>query len=188
MGLTYARDVISATAGSLRMIRGASVGALGMGVSVGGHSLAGGSFEVSTALMMGAISTGVGLATSGRQFTFIRAVIVLATLQPLLHIVLAGSSAHPHGGAALPSHSDIDMVAAHLAAALVAAAVLAELDRFIWHWLRDALPVTSMAVSDAVPRVGAPLGLTPQVLSHVKHMMLSSPWRGPPFRDNPHPS
>ena len=188
VGLTYAQGVISATAGSLRMVRGATVGALALGVSLGGHALAGGGFGVGTALTMGAIATGAGLATSARQFTFVRAFIVLATLQPLLHVILTGSSSHAHETNALPTHADIDMVGAHLAATLVAAAALAALDRVIWQWLRDALPLRSIQPADTVVRVDAPLGLVTQVFSHVHHLVLVSPWRGPPWQNAPHRS
>lgn len=170
------------------MIRGASVGVLALGVSVGGHSLAGGDFGLSAALTMAALSTGAGLATSGRRFTFTRAFIVLATLQPLLHVVLTSSSAHAHGAAAIPTHSDLDMMAAHLVATLVAAAALAALDRCIWQWLRDALPLTSIRPCGAEPWVDAPVDLVPQVWSHVQHIVLNSPWRGPPILNGPHPS
>ena len=188
MGLTYAHGVISATAGSLRMVRGATVGALALGVSVGGHSLAGGDFGVSTALTMCAVATGVGLAAGGRRFTFRRAFIVLATLQPLLHVVLTGSAAHGHGTAPPPTHTDVDMVAAHVAATLVAAAALAALDRLIWQWLRDSLPHLSIPSPATMVRFDAPLGLVAQVFSHVQRLMLASPWRGPPTQHVPHPS
>ena len=188
VGLTYAHDVIPATSGSLRIFRGASVGALALGVSVGSHSLAGGGVGGRAALTMAALAAGVGVATSGRRFTFVRAFIVMATLQPLLHVVLTGSSAHGHEAAAPATHADIDMVAMHLAATLVAAAAVAALDGVIWQWLREALPQTSITAWVIEPLVDAALGMKPQVFSHMPPLVLVSPWRGPPSRAVPHPS
>lgn len=108
-------------------------------ISVGGHALAGGTVHLSMPMLLGAAGLGalcVAAADVRRSFGEIFAVVLLA--QPVLHLL---ASMGGHGPHAAPMAMTSTMAAAHVGAALVVSAMLADAERALWALAALFLPV-----------------------------------------------
>lgn len=128
-GLT-APGVTSPGTGWGRLTRAGLLAALTMLISVGGHALAGGAVHLSMPLLIGAAALAalcVVAADVRRSFGEIVAVVLLS--QPVLHL-LASMGAHGPHAETMPL--TVGMAAAHVGAALVGSALLADAERAFW--------------------------------------------------------
>jgi hypothetical protein len=159
-----------------------------MGLSVGGHVVAGGSLPASaTAVTLLGLAVAGSVALSGRRWTVSSLVSVLLGVQVVCHVALAG---HAAGHLATGSHAahgvSASMVVAHVLAALVTAALLSRGES--WCWRLVALlsrPVHVARLFTArTPRALGARSLPPAVGSlAVQRCLLlvdAQPRRGPP--------
>ena len=119
--------------GLTRWLRAGVLVALTVLVSLTGHALAGGSVHVSGPMLLGVLALGaacVAAAEVRRSFPEILAVVVLA--QPVLHLLASMGGHHGSGHAPAATGVTTGMVLAHLVAAVLVSALLADADRVLW--------------------------------------------------------
>lgn len=102
-------------------------------ISLGGHALAGGSVHLSLPLLLGGAALGaLCVAAADVRRSFGEIVAVVLTAQPVLHLLASMG----HGGAAAAppdsAHVGPGMVLAHVGAAVVVSALLADAERAWW--------------------------------------------------------
>ena len=124
----------------------------------------------------------LSVAAADRRRTRTWLAVYFLGVQSLLHVMLVVNAAHAsHPGSVLPSAT---MIAAHVLAAVGAAALVAHADAVLHHWLRfldclardylvppSALPTAFRACVAMEPSAGHPLGTT---------LALTPQRRGPP--------
>lgn len=174
-GTTYDDRVsdLRSTAAPLRRVRGAVVGLVGAAVAVAGHVLAGGAAVSPAVVVSLALVVAGTVVASSTRWTVPRLLVALAAAQPAVHGVLwltgpagasdprlaaGGTAAHAAHGHEPPS---LRMLLAHAAAVVVAAVLLAALERCalsLWTLLNAVRLVTSrVTVPAPVPlAVAAP--------------------------------
>lgn len=152
----------------LRRARGAVVGLVGAAVAVAGHVLAGGDAVTPAVVASLALVVAGTIVASAQRWTLPRLLVALAAAQPAVHGVLwltsptgaadprlggAGSGAHAaHGHEALT----LRMLLAHAVAVLVAAVLLAALERCalsLWTLVHAARLVTARVTVPAPVRL-----------------------------------
>ena len=176
----------------LRRARGAVVGLVASSVAVGGHVLAGGDAVTPAVVAALALVVAGSVVASSARWTLPRLLVAVAAAQPAVHGVLwltsPASGLDPRLGAATAhdahahAGSGTAMLLAHAAAVLVAALLLAGLERC-------ALSLWTLvhAVRLATARVTVPaaLRLRAEVPAYVAPgtglvVLSSRPRRGPP--------
>lgn len=106
------RDRLAASP-ALRTARGAVLGLVVVGLSVGAHGSAGGHIPLGTLAVVTAVAMALGVVLSAREWTLVSLLAVLAATQVVLHYVLeatmpmhgstgATASGHSHAGMAMP--------------------------------------------------------------------------------------
>lgn len=99
------RDRLAASP-ALRTARGAVLGLVVVGLSVGAHGSAGGHIPLGTLAVVTALAVVLGIVLSGREWTVVGLLAVLAATQVLLHYVLEASMPMHAGPATAPSAQD----------------------------------------------------------------------------------
>ena len=177
----YPDRVTTPGKGSPRWARAGLLALLTVLISVGGHSLAGGTVALSMPLIIGGAALGalcVAAADVRRSFVEIFAVVLLA--QPVLHL-LASMGGHGHDTAA--TSATPGMAVAHVGAALVVSVLLADAERAFWALAGLFTPVrlpAAVPVCRSAPPTVATLDDTPTALFSVS-LASSVSRRGPPM-------
>ncbi|MEZ5118255.1 MAG: hypothetical protein R2737_18525 [Candidatus Nanopelagicales bacterium] len=103
------RDRLAASP-ALRTARGAVLGLVVVGLSVGAHGSAGGHIPLGTLAVATVVAVALGIALSGREWTVVGLLAFLAATQVLLHYVLEASMPmHAGTGTATPAHDHAGM-------------------------------------------------------------------------------
>ncbi len=119
--------------GARRVLRGTSVGAAAVAISLAGHLGAGGAAPPAPALaVMAAVAWVVGIVVAGRRVGFGRALVALLALQPVLHLTLTLTGHHHDEVTSSAASSNGPMVVGHVVAAAALAWWLAQGDALLW--------------------------------------------------------
>jgi hypothetical protein len=177
------------TSGVLRVARGAFVGVTAMGLSVGGHLVAGGSLPAPTgAATLLALAVSGGVACSGRRWTLSALVSVLLGVQVVCHVALAGhAGSHLADAHQQAAHGmSAAMVLAHVLAAIATAVLLSRGESWCWRLvalLSRPVHLVRLLTARTLPAFGA-RSLSPAVgsLAVLRSLLLghAQPRRGPP--------
>lgn len=191
----------SPTTGAWRAVRAVLVVALVVGLSTGGHLLAGGQVASWRAAVLALLLVAAGAAgVTALRLTPLRLVAVLGAGQVVVHHALswapgghcatAGSSAlfesttiagcGPAGGHE-SLWSDPAMLLAHLVATLLAGAVLGRGEQLLWT-VRALLRTRPLVLPDLVVAQDVRPAVVPSLLPRPRRVVLSEsdPLRGPP--------
>jgi len=124
------------------MFRTVTIATVAMAISLGSHLVADGAVPGTGALVVGfTITLLLGLNTSSRRYTFARAFVVLVATQPLLHVLFAAGAHNSHleqdvSTSLTSAHSfEATMVGAHVIAAILVAAWIAQGESLLWRWM-----------------------------------------------------
>jgi hypothetical protein len=151
-------------------------------LTLAAHSAASGTLPslVPLVLVVG-LATALTWAVSDRRRSLAWTTAYLVGAQALLHLILAFAGTHGHAAGLVPSTS---MLAAHLAAALVAAVVLVHSDGLIQRWaalLAHLLGSPATVLADPVGVPGRVLPPSTRRHLHVRDALRHSvERRGPP--------
>lgn len=176
--------------GSLRVLRGAMVGATAMGLALAGHVAGGGSAPTSaTAISVFGLTVAGSVALSGRRWTLAELLTVLLGVQVVFHVALGHQAA---SGAAVHQHAvhgvSASMVTAHLLASLATALLLCRGESWCWRLvalLNRPMQVVQLLGAGPVPGSGAGSVQSGQrPLPVLRSLLLADaqPRRGPPAR------
>ena len=114
--------------------RATRAGLLGSALAVltlAGHTAGSGTVDVLGVGIVTVLSIALAAALSARPLSLPALIAVLLAGQGFLHLVVSLSAAHPHGAS---STSSATMLAAHVAAGVVAAVLIAHADRLAARW------------------------------------------------------
>jgi hypothetical protein len=168
-----------------RAIRGVVVAASGALLAIGGHLLAGGTMPVHPALLV-LIGLAAGACTllSDREWSFRRLLVALAGIEALVHLTMSLDQASMAAAPlkTTPGPSGWVMLAAHTAAALLAAAGLRRGEAMFWRLVERLRP---RPLWPTVGSLAQPARLvTPSFdvpgQEHLLFLVDSVPRRGPP--------
>ncbi len=189
--------------GTVRLVRAGVLSAVALAIAAGAHTLGGRGLPGPAALVLGAVPTvAAAWAATGQRCSRRRLVAVLATTQALCHVLFhaahsAGATAalgpHARHGqvasasvAAMPAETITSlapgpgMLAAHLFAVAVTAAVMARGEDVLWGLLTAVVPalpdVAQPAIAGVLPLV--PATAPARTGRRLAHNICR---RGPPF-------
>ncbi|MCR6690327.1 hypothetical protein [Cellulomonas sp.] len=195
------------TSGAARLLRAALLSSLVVALAAGAHALAGGTVPSVLALAgLTALVLPVAVVVTARRVRAVAALTVLGAGQVALHAAFGlaercgaalggqvpGDAGGPHGGHVVASsghacvshvgaHASGAMIAAHAAATVVTALLVAGAERGLWRVLASLAPLlrpARLGVGHVVARpvVVSALTAPPAAL----HLRVPPPRRGPP--------
>jgi hypothetical protein len=178
--------------GAARWLRGATVGSVASVVSLGGHVLGAGSAPGLLPLTgLTSVAVLAAVALSGVRWRLTSLLAVLLGAQVGFHIAFAAAHSHAAAGSGHAAHlpaaggPGVRMLALHLLAALVSAALLRRGEDVCWQLAsavarpaRIARLRVPTAVAELLPRLGAGVHHARSVVSEL--LVDAAPRRGPP--------
>lgn len=145
-----------------RAVRAGLLGSALAVLTLAGHTAGGGALDALGVGLVAVLSVALSAALSARTLSLPTLIAVLLAGQGFLHLIVSLSAAHPHGAS---STSSAAMLAAHVAAGVIAAVLIAHADRLAARWQAflasvigaaspHGLPVAPFDATTAVPGPG----------------------------------
>lgn len=116
-------------------------------LTLAGHTAGNGSLTPTTIAAVLLLATALAVATTRRALTWSRALSVLLGGQALLHVVLTFTAAHDHPSTAIDAPM---MVLGHVAASIIAAAIVLHIDALLARWRAFLSSVLGAASLDGI--------------------------------------
>jgi hypothetical protein len=160
-------SAVSATRGTVRVLRGAGLAVCCAALGVAGHAAAGGAVPaIGPTVLLTVLLAGAGIALADRQRGPLGIIATVGGTQVALHVLLDALT-HDHGGAPATGDDPLAMVGLHAVAALVTGLALAGAERAVFgvvgalSWLLRRLVPVCTAVPGGEPPPSRPSTAAP---------------------------
>lgn len=150
-------------------------------VTMAAHTAGGGALDPISAGVVAALSGALAAGIAHRRIGMMRLAAAVLGAQAVLHLVMTVSAAH---GSMHGHVSDGAMLAGHVAAAIITAAVVIRADALVVRWRRligTALGMALPATVPPIPAVARPSSTTPPTGSPLRVLLHRVQRRGPPM-------